>query len=122
MRERNPNAPDGSTRPVATLNGTLATTRWIVSILENHGSGWLGGRAEGLAALPRRVGRAGGAGGRRLMLIALDIDSTIIDWSENLSERVEAAIRGVVEAGHDVVLATGRSLWGTTEVLQRLRP
>jgi seryl-tRNA synthetase len=24
------------TRPVATLNGTLATTRWIVAILENH--------------------------------------------------------------------------------------
>jgi seryl-tRNA synthetase len=23
-------------RPVATLNGTLATTRWIVAILENH--------------------------------------------------------------------------------------
>ncbi|HEX2316939.1 MAG TPA: serine--tRNA ligase [Thermomonospora sp.] len=26
----------GKPRPVATLNGTLATTRWIVSILENH--------------------------------------------------------------------------------------
>src|SRR6185369_15690082 len=26
----------GSTRPVATLNGTLATTRWLVAILENH--------------------------------------------------------------------------------------
>ncbi len=26
----------GPTRPVATLNGTLATTRWIVAILENH--------------------------------------------------------------------------------------
>jgi seryl-tRNA synthetase len=24
------------TRPLATLNGTLATTRWIVAILENH--------------------------------------------------------------------------------------
>ena len=24
------------TRPIATLNGTLATTRWIVAILENH--------------------------------------------------------------------------------------
>jgi seryl-tRNA synthetase len=24
------------TRAVATLNGTLATTRWIVAILENH--------------------------------------------------------------------------------------
>jgi seryl-tRNA synthetase len=26
----------GKTRAVATLNGTLATTRWIVAILENH--------------------------------------------------------------------------------------
>lgn len=27
---------DGKPQPVATLNGTLATTRWIVAILENH--------------------------------------------------------------------------------------
>jgi seryl-tRNA synthetase len=27
---------DGRTQPVATLNGTLATTRWIVAILETH--------------------------------------------------------------------------------------
>jgi seryl-tRNA synthetase len=27
---------DGSTRNVATLNGTLGTTRWIVALLENH--------------------------------------------------------------------------------------
>lgn len=27
---------DGKTAPVATLNGTLATTRWIVAILETH--------------------------------------------------------------------------------------
>ena len=32
IRERR----DGGTAPVATLNGTLATTRWIVAILENH--------------------------------------------------------------------------------------
>ncbi len=36
VRERNPHAPDGGNRPVATLNGTLATTRWIVALLENH--------------------------------------------------------------------------------------
>ncbi|WP_022873049.1 serine--tRNA ligase [Nesterenkonia alba] len=38
IRERTV-AEDGSkgpTRPVATLNGTLATTRWIVALLENH--------------------------------------------------------------------------------------
>ncbi len=33
IRER---GEDGSTRAVATLNGTLATTRWIVALLENH--------------------------------------------------------------------------------------
>ncbi|WP_341359949.1 serine--tRNA ligase [Georgenia sp. M64] len=27
---------ESGTRPVATLNGTLATTRWLVAILENH--------------------------------------------------------------------------------------
>jgi seryl-tRNA synthetase len=34
VRERDPNG--SGTRTVATLNGTLATTRWIVAILENH--------------------------------------------------------------------------------------
>ena len=33
VRER---TADGSMRAVATLNGTLATTRWIVALLENH--------------------------------------------------------------------------------------
>ncbi len=33
IRERR---EDGQMAPVATCNGTLATTRWIVSILENH--------------------------------------------------------------------------------------
>ncbi len=33
VRER---TAEGRTRPVATLNGTLATTRWIVALLENH--------------------------------------------------------------------------------------
>ena len=34
VRERNPEG--GATRVVATLNGTLATTRWLVAILETH--------------------------------------------------------------------------------------
>jgi seryl-tRNA synthetase len=36
----------GKTAPVATLNGTLATTRWIVAILETHQ------RADGSVAVP----------------------------------------------------------------------
>jgi seryl-tRNA synthetase len=36
IRERDPHGDGTATRPVATLNGTLATTRWIVALLENH--------------------------------------------------------------------------------------
>jgi len=36
----------GKTQPVATLNGTLATTRWIVALLETHQ------RADGSVAVP----------------------------------------------------------------------
>ena len=39
-------APDAKTSPVATLNGTLATTRWIVALLETHQ------RADGSVAIP----------------------------------------------------------------------
>lgn len=37
---------DGRTAPVATLNGTLATTRWLVALLETHQ------RADGSVAVP----------------------------------------------------------------------
>ncbi|WP_394940530.1 serine--tRNA ligase [Psychromicrobium sp. YIM B11713] len=36
IRERVPGAESKGTRAVATLNGTLATDRWIVAILETH--------------------------------------------------------------------------------------
>jgi seryl-tRNA synthetase len=36
IRERDPQAEDNTTRHVATLNGTLGTTRWIVAIMETH--------------------------------------------------------------------------------------
>jgi seryl-tRNA synthetase len=36
VRERIETEGRSETRQVATLNGTLATTRWIVAILENH--------------------------------------------------------------------------------------
>jgi seryl-tRNA synthetase len=40
---------DGRTQHVATLNGTLATTRWIVAILENHQD------ADGSVHVPRAL-------------------------------------------------------------------
>lgn len=49
VRERNPHTPDAGNRHVATLNGTLATTRWIVAILENHQ------RADGSVVVPEAL-------------------------------------------------------------------
>ena len=46
-RERDPNGQ--GTRAVATLNGTLATTRWLVAILENHQ------QADGSVVVPKAL-------------------------------------------------------------------
>jgi hydroxymethylpyrimidine pyrophosphatase-like HAD family hydrolase len=54
------------------------------------------------------------------LLIALDVDGTITDYDEALSERVRSAVAAVVRAGHHVVVATGRSLPATLPVLDRL--
>jgi seryl-tRNA synthetase len=40
---------DGKPQPVATLNGTLATTRWIIPILENHQ------QPDGTVAVPKAL-------------------------------------------------------------------
>lgn len=60
--------------------------------------------------------------GRRpdTLLLALDIDGTIVDWDEKLSPRVARAIEAASVAGHDVVIATGRSVHGTVGVLAEL--
>src|SRR5690349_3235140 len=54
------------------------------------------------------------------MLVALDVDGTLIDMDERMSDRVRDAVRAVCEAGHHVVVATGRSLNATLPVLDRL--
>ena len=42
---------EGRTQVAATLNGTLATTRWLVAILENHQ------QADGSVVLPDELAR-----------------------------------------------------------------
>lgn len=53
-------------------------------------------------------------------LIALDIDGTIVDYDDKLSDRVRGAIRACRALGHHIVIATGRSLSGALDVANRL--
>jgi len=54
------------------------------------------------------------------LLVALDIDGTLLHESGVVSEAVAAEVRRVVEAGHEVMLATGRSVASTLPVLEQL--
>lgn len=54
------------------------------------------------------------------LLIGLDIDGTVVREDDSLSDRVAAAVRAVVDAGHVVVLATGRSQATTESTALRL--
>lgn len=53
-------------------------------------------------------------------LVALDIDGTLLDHDEHLSDRVRKAVQSVSGNGTRVVLATGRSIHGTLPVTERL--
>jgi hydroxymethylpyrimidine pyrophosphatase-like HAD family hydrolase len=53
-------------------------------------------------------------------LVALDIDGTLLDYDQTLSDAVGDAVRDVRAAGHHVVLASGRSLIAMTPVAQLL--
>lgn len=53
-------------------------------------------------------------------LVALDIDGTILDHDQRLSDRVRDAVVAVAKTGVHVVIATGRSLHETLPVLDRL--
>lgn len=53
-------------------------------------------------------------------LLALDIDGTILDHDQKVSDRVRLAVRAVADAGLHVVIATGRSMDDTVPVLERL--
>ncbi|GGL36176.1 HAD family phosphatase [Phycicoccus endophyticus] len=53
-------------------------------------------------------------------LVCLDIDGTTVDHDGELHEPVREAVRAVVDAGHRVVLATGRGVLGTLPVLDAL--
>jgi Cof subfamily protein (haloacid dehalogenase superfamily) len=53
-------------------------------------------------------------------LVALDIDGTILHEDGTLSDAVIDAVQGARNAGHEVTLATGRSVSMTLPILERL--
>lgn len=53
-------------------------------------------------------------------LVALDIDGTLLHHDGYLSDEVRDAVRAVADAGHHVVIATGRSIIGATPIIERL--
>jgi Cof subfamily protein (haloacid dehalogenase superfamily) len=53
-------------------------------------------------------------------LIALDVDGTVMREDGQITESVFAAVRHVRDLGHEVMLATGRSVSMTLPVLDRL--
>ena len=54
-------------------------------------------------------------------LIALDLDGTTITHAGELRPAVYQAVRAVADAGHHIVVATGRSIVATTPILDMLK-
>lgn len=54
------------------------------------------------------------------LLTALDIDGTLIDFDEHMTEPVRSAVGDLRDAGAQVLLATGRSLPSVTPILAAL--
>ncbi|MEV7634756.1 HAD family hydrolase [Pseudarthrobacter enclensis] len=57
--------------------------------------------------------------GRRLM-VALDVDGTLVDHDGHMSPAVRESAQAVVEAGHEVMIATGRSLNATLPIVEKI--
>lgn len=53
-------------------------------------------------------------------IVALDVDGTIVDYDNRMSEVVRRTLNAAVEAGHHLVVATGRSIGGALETANRL--
>ena len=85
--------------------------------------GRLGRGARGAAALPgrSRAARADSMTGSEVpWLVALDIDGTTLHEDGTISDAVIEQVHRLAAAGHQVMLATGRSASATLPVLDRL--
>lgn len=53
-------------------------------------------------------------------LVALDVDGTLVDHDGIMTDEVRDAARAIIEAGHHVVIATGRSLGALLPIAEML--
>jgi Cof subfamily protein (haloacid dehalogenase superfamily) len=53
-------------------------------------------------------------------MVALDVDGTLVDHDGHMSAPVREAAQAVVAAGHDVLIATGRSLNATLPIIEQI--
>ena len=53
-------------------------------------------------------------------LVALDVDGTLVDHDGLMSPAVRESARAAIAAGHQLVIATGRSLGAVLPILQLL--
>lgn len=56
----------------------------------------------------------------RPALVALDVDGTLVDWDNQMTAAVRAAVRDVVDAGVPVVVSTGRAVPGVMDAVDKL--
>jgi len=56
----------------------------------------------------------------RPQLVALDVDGTLVDEENRISPAVASAVHALVDRGVHAVVATGRSVPGAMEVIERL--
>jgi Cof subfamily protein (haloacid dehalogenase superfamily) len=54
------------------------------------------------------------------LMIALDVDGTLVDHDGHMSVPVREAAQAVVAAGHEVMIATGRSLKATLPIIEHI--
>jgi len=54
------------------------------------------------------------------LMIALDVDGTLVDHDGHMTHEVRSAAQAVVANGHDVMIATGRSLNATLPIIKMI--
>src|SRR5699024_10726377 len=74
-------------------------------IIANCGTRWF----TGVMTVMTKTGNEDRLTNDKLM-VCLDVDGTIVNHQDQMSQHVRSAAREVVDAGHEVVISTGRSL------------